>query len=121
MDITIHYEFRLNTLLLKHVRKILKELREHALILPFKEVGEIVELTDDECDPEFYEVNGNKYRRLKVQLSTILLKAASATVLYRSISLPFAHGLVKGAKRPISVCVFIQKSLNGKEERYQQT
>jgi hypothetical protein len=67
MGITIHYEFSLNTLLLKNVRKVLKELRGHALTLPFKEVGEFVEFTDDECDPEFHGDNGNKYRRLKVQ------------------------------------------------------
>lgn len=67
MGITIHYEFSLNTLLLKNVRKVLKELREHALTLPFKEVGEIVEFMGDECDPEFHGDNGYKYRNLKVQ------------------------------------------------------
>lgn len=67
MGLTIHYEFRLNTLLLKDVRKVLKELREHALTLPFKEVSEIVEFTDDECDHDFHGDNGNKYRWLKVQ------------------------------------------------------
>lgn len=67
MGLTIHYEFRLNTLLLKDVRKVLKELKEHALALPFKEVGEIVEFTEDECDPDFHRDNGNIYRGLKVQ------------------------------------------------------
>lgn len=118
MGITIHYEFRLNTLLLKDVRKVLKELREHALTLTFKEVDEIVELADDDCNPEFYEDNGNKYRSLKVQSRHYVTEGSvSYGIIPRSISLPFAHGLVNGAKRPISVCVFIQKPLNGKEER----
>ena len=49
MGLTIHYQLA-TTGDEAHARKLVRQLRQAALDLPFQHVGEIVELQGDECD-----------------------------------------------------------------------
>jgi len=49
MGLTIHYELKTKGGI-KNVREFLKALREKAMDLPFKEVGEVIELKGDACN-----------------------------------------------------------------------
>jgi hypothetical protein len=50
MGLTIHYKLQSNTGSAKQARQLLEQLRQRALDLPFKEVGEIVELDGETAD-----------------------------------------------------------------------
>ena len=52
MGLTIHYSLHCDTQSPNKVRELLARLRQHALDLPLKEVGDLVEFTGDECDFE---------------------------------------------------------------------
>ncbi|MBI2806122.1 MAG: hypothetical protein HYX68_14165 [Planctomycetes bacterium] len=52
MGLTIHYKLQSPTTSIKAVRDLVGQLRQRALDLPFKEVGEIVECSGDECNYE---------------------------------------------------------------------
>jgi hypothetical protein len=52
MGLTIHYKLRANTPSRKSARQLLDSLRQKALDLPFKEVGEIVEFSGEAADCE---------------------------------------------------------------------
>lgn len=64
MGLTIHY--RLTTKLIdpKDVRKLVETMRQHAMDLPFKEVGDVKEWTGEETD---YHGSPEEYRWLKIQ------------------------------------------------------
>jgi len=49
MGLTIHYQLA-TTGDEAHARKLVQQLRQAALDLPFQHVGEIVELRGDQCD-----------------------------------------------------------------------
>ena len=50
MGLTIHYKLQANTGSAKQARQLLEQLRQKALDLPFKEIGEIIELDGDSAD-----------------------------------------------------------------------
>lgn len=50
MGLTIHYKLQAKTNSRKQARQLLEQLRQKALDLPFKEVGEIVEVDGDTAD-----------------------------------------------------------------------
>jgi hypothetical protein len=50
MGLTIHYKLQSNTGSAKQARQLLEQLRQKALDLPFKEVGEIVEINGSSAD-----------------------------------------------------------------------
>ena len=50
MGLTIHYKLHAETRSPKEARQLVEQLRQRALDLPLKEVGEVVELTGDACD-----------------------------------------------------------------------
>jgi hypothetical protein len=50
MGLTIHYQLQASTGSAKQARQLLGQLRQKALDLPFKEVGEIVEVSGDTAD-----------------------------------------------------------------------
>jgi hypothetical protein len=50
MGLTIHYKLHADTRSAKEARHLVEQLRQRALDLPLKEVGEVVELTGDACD-----------------------------------------------------------------------
>lgn len=52
MGLTIHYKLRAKTRSATNARQLLEQLRQKALDLPFKEVGEIVDLDDDQADSD---------------------------------------------------------------------
>jgi hypothetical protein len=66
MGLTIHYSLKSSTRSPKEARSLIEQLRQHALDLPFKEVGETVDLSGDECDFDKYEPD-NPHRWLIVQ------------------------------------------------------
>ena len=51
MGLTIHYELSTPTAKLTEARRLVAALRQRCLDLPFKEIGEVAELTGDACDP----------------------------------------------------------------------
>jgi hypothetical protein len=50
MGLTIHYSLKSSTRSAKEARSLIERLRQHALDLPFKEVGDVVDLSGDDCD-----------------------------------------------------------------------
>jgi hypothetical protein len=52
MGLTIHYSLRSSAQSPKRVRELVAQLRSRALDLPFAEVGDIVELSGEECNHE---------------------------------------------------------------------
>ena len=67
MGLTIHYQLKSDTKLTEEARGLVEELREYALGLPFKEIGNIVEFKgEEECDFNSKTDNDN-YRWLKIQ------------------------------------------------------
>ena len=50
MGMTIHYSFETETKNPKKVKKIIRELHNFAMDLPFEKVGDIIHLKGDECD-----------------------------------------------------------------------
>lgn len=66
MGLTIHYQLKSATRSANQLRRLMEQLRQRALDLPFKEVGEVVELSGDACD--FNSCGGdNPLRWLLVQ------------------------------------------------------
>ena len=53
MGLTIHYSLKSSTRSAKEARSQIERLRQHALDLPFKEVGETVDLSGDEARRRF--------------------------------------------------------------------
>lgn len=52
MGLTIHYSLESKTRSVRQVRSIVEQLRQRAMDLPFKSVGDIVELKGDQCNFE---------------------------------------------------------------------
>jgi hypothetical protein len=52
MGLTIHYHLRLGIRSIAEARQLITQLRQHALDLPLKEVGPLVEFAGDACDFE---------------------------------------------------------------------
>jgi hypothetical protein len=50
MGLTIHYELQTTHRSVRKARQLVEQLRQHALDLPFKEVGEVVEFKDDDAN-----------------------------------------------------------------------
>jgi hypothetical protein len=50
MGLTIHYTLELKQGDTRRVRRLLQQMRQLALDLPFEEVGEVVDLKGKECD-----------------------------------------------------------------------
>jgi hypothetical protein len=68
MGLTIHYSLRSRARKPERVREQLAGLRSRALDLPFKEVGELVEITGPACDFEQYD-REHPHRWLLIQAS----------------------------------------------------
>ncbi len=68
MGLTIHYELAA-TGDEAHARKLVQQLRQAALDLPFQHVGEIVELRGDHCDYK-KRADDDPYRWLLIQART---------------------------------------------------
>jgi hypothetical protein len=68
MGLTIHYQLA-TTGDQAHARKVIQELHQAALDLPFQHVGEIVEFQGDECDWK-QRADDDQYRWLLVQAGT---------------------------------------------------
>ena len=66
MGLTIHYKLKSDTRTAREARRLVEELRKRALDLPFKEVGEVVELTGDACAFDRYD-REHPHRWLLVQ------------------------------------------------------
>jgi len=52
MGLTIHYSLHSGTKSPRKARQLIEALRQKALDLPFKEVGEVIDLSGDDCDFE---------------------------------------------------------------------
>ena len=50
MGLTIHYELKSSTRSVAKAHRLVEQLRQKALDLPFKEVGEMIELAGEACD-----------------------------------------------------------------------
>jgi hypothetical protein len=68
MGLTIHYQLVTTTGDEAHASKLVQQLRQAALDLPFQHVGEIVELQGDQCDWE-QRPDDAPYRWLLIQAS----------------------------------------------------
>jgi hypothetical protein len=66
VGLTIHYRLRSDTRTAREARRLVEELRKRAIDLPFKEVGEVVELTGDACAFDRYD-REHPHRWLLVQ------------------------------------------------------
>ena len=66
MGLTIHYSLHCDTQSPNSARELLARLRQHALDLPLKEVGDLVEFTGEECDFEDRD-RDDPHRRLLVE------------------------------------------------------
>lgn len=55
MGLTIHYDLHSTTRSPSKAKKLIEQLRQRALDLPFQEVGELVELSGNGCDFENYD------------------------------------------------------------------
>jgi hypothetical protein len=52
MGLTIHYELSAPTANLTEAKRLVASLRQRCLDLPFKEIGAVVDLTGEDCDPK---------------------------------------------------------------------
>lgn len=68
MGLTIHYSLRSDVRSPRQARQLVEELRQRALDLPFEEVGELVELSGEDCDFETCD-SSDPHRWLLVQAS----------------------------------------------------
>ena len=66
MGLTIHYTFQSDTRSVSKARRLVEQLRQRALDLPFKEVGDLIELGEGECDFDNCEQD-NPHRWMLVQ------------------------------------------------------
>lgn len=66
MGLTIHYRFHADTASAHEARRLVEQLREKALDLPFKEVGELVDLGGDGADPDTLD-RDDPNRRMLIQ------------------------------------------------------
>src|ERR1051325_11347502 len=66
MGLTIHYRLRTELTDPKDVRQLVETVRQHALDLPFKEVGEVKEFTGEETN---FRNGDERDRWLKIQSS----------------------------------------------------
>jgi hypothetical protein len=71
MGLTIHYQLATTTSDETHARKLVQQLRQAALDLPFQHVGEIVEFRGDECDWK-RRPDDDPYRWLLIQAGTYI-------------------------------------------------
>jgi len=71
MGLTIHYELTTTTGDEAHARKLVQQLRQAALDLPFQHVGEIVELRGDQCDYK-QRADNDPYRWMLIQAGTFI-------------------------------------------------
>jgi len=69
MGLTIHYQLATTTGDEAHARKLVQQLRQAALDLPFQHVGEIVEFQGNQCDWK-RRVDDDPYRWLLIQART---------------------------------------------------
>lgn len=61
MGLTIHYSLAANRLTVSQARAAVAKLRQRALDLPYKEVGDLIELSGDDCD--FNQKSGESSNR----------------------------------------------------------
>jgi hypothetical protein len=71
MGLTIHYQLATTTGDEVNARKLVQQLRQAALDLPFQHVGEIVELRGDQCDYK-PRADNDPYRWLLIQAGTFI-------------------------------------------------
>jgi hypothetical protein len=76
MGLTIHYQLQSNASSLAKARQLVAELRKRACDLPFKEVGEVVELKGSHCDHKTYNGN-NPLRWLAIQAGQFVVEEDS--------------------------------------------
>jgi hypothetical protein len=72
MGLTIHYKFQSDVQNQKAARQLIEQLRQKALDLPFKEVGEIIDLSGESADFDELE-RDNPNRWLLVQAGNYLV------------------------------------------------
>ena len=72
MGLTIHYSLKSDADGPTHARQQVEKLRQAALDLPMAEVGEVVELTGAECDPEIGNKDDEGKRWLLIQARRML-------------------------------------------------
>ena len=71
MGLTIHYQLTTTTGDEAHARRLVQQLRQAALDLPFQHVGEIVELRGDQCDYK-QRADNDPHRWLLIQAGTFI-------------------------------------------------
>jgi hypothetical protein len=71
MGLTIHYQLA-TTGDEAHARKLVQQLRQAALDLPFQQVGEIAEFRGDQCDYK-QRADDDPYRWLLIQAGTFIV------------------------------------------------
>jgi len=71
MGLTIHYQLTTSTSDEGHARKLVQQLRQAALDLPFQHVGEIVEFQGDQCDYK-QRADSDPHRWLLIQAGTFI-------------------------------------------------
>ena len=78
MGLTIHYELATTTGDEAPARKLVQQLRQAALDLPFQHVGEIVELRDEQCGWK-QRPDDDPYRWLLIQAGTHIALPVSSS------------------------------------------
>jgi len=73
MGLTIHYDLHSDTRSPKQARRLVEQLRTRAMDLPFKEVGEVVELSGDACDFQNYDRH-HPLRWLLIQAGQLVVR-----------------------------------------------
>jgi hypothetical protein len=71
MGLTIHYQLTTTTGDEAHARKLVQQLRQAALDLPFQHVGEIIELRGDQCDYK-QRADNDPHRWLLIQAGAFI-------------------------------------------------
>src|ERR1017187_373833 len=101
MGLTIHYDLALPAkTLLPDVRQKLGALRQTCLDLPFKEVGEPIELNGEECNFEKRD-REDPLRWFLIQSDTTVHFKYDRSGKTVAVS---GHGRVRAAKRPMLAC-----------------
>jgi len=73
MGLTIHYTLKSSTRSPKEAYNLVQQVRQRALDLPFKEVGEVVDLAGDECDLDKSDPD-SPHRWLLIQASGSVIR-----------------------------------------------
>jgi len=96
MGLTIHYQLRSAATATADVRRVLEQLRQRARDLPFKEVGDVVELAGDRCNFEKC-AKDDSHRWLLIQASEYLEHTDKNGNTY-SINVPPTHLIAFGTQ-----------------------